>query len=278
MLEESVMPPRRRTAVNAAAGPTAAGRVAAGPVVGHPVAPLPILETDYVNTPLPNRRGNWTSRAAGGHTFMTAQGPKYGWQNLHDPNNEFDLPLTGLSGTIVQEPHVSTSDMPFLHPFGNDFEFHVAPDPQYADLVAPTMTDPDYVASTQAANAQFGLKVKGVVGMEIDSGLVPAQYRPQLGDRTCLWGRWIVDAGHDDFHTEIHPPLLMVGARAVRSSQQPAGARTHDATVVRIISRPYLVSQDFGDGGLLEHLVKEVAKVVGIAGIPLSLGVEAHPA
>src|SRR5689334_11113048 len=122
--------PGPRKAARAAS--VAAPRVA---VAGFgPLGPAPpILETDYVNTPLPSRRGDWPKKAAGGNTFMTASGPAFGWQNLHDAGNQFDAPLTGMSGTIVQEPEVSNSDMPFLHPFGNDFEFHVAPDPAYAD-------------------------------------------------------------------------------------------------------------------------------------------------
>jgi hypothetical protein len=199
---------------------------------------------------------------------MTAQGPKYGWQNLHDPDQEYDIPLTGLSGTIVQNPHRSPEDLPFLHPFDNDFEFHIAPDPPYMNLVAPKMTDDNYVDSTNNANA-LGLQVRGVIGLELDNSLVPSAYKPKLNDRTAVWGRWIVDAGHDDFHTEIHPPLIMVGAR-------PSGG----GTKVSVYTRPYLVSQDFGDGGLLEHLVIEVAKVdAQIFGIPVPLStlIRAHP-
>jgi hypothetical protein len=271
--------PRVRKAPAAPAAAAPVGRAVRGPRPPAPAQPLPILETDYVNTPLPNRRGDWPKKAAGSETFMTVNGPAFGWLSLHDHDNEFDVPLTGLSGTVVQKPEVSNADVPFLHPFGNDFEFHVAPDARYADLVAPKMIDQAYIESTARANNEFGLNVKGVIGMEIDSGFVPKEYQPQLGDRTCLWGRWIVDAGHDDFHTEIHPPLIMVSARPARSAQQAGlGGRVNgDATTVQIISRPYLVSQDFGDGGLLEHLVKEVAKVVGVLGIPLSLSVEAHP-
>ncbi len=268
--------PRARTA---SAAPQDAVSTGIGPL--RPGVPaLTILETDFVNTPLPNRQGDWAKKSVRGHVFMEVPGPAFGWQNLHDAGNEFDVPLTGLSGTVVQDPHVSTSDMPFLHPFGNDFEFHVAPDEAYADLVAPKMKDNLYIDSTRRAKTQFNLNAEGVIGMEIESGLVPTDYRAQLGDRTCLWGRWIVDAGHDDFHTEIHSPLIMVNARPGRSRQQKRAGGSQgrdDATTVDILTRPFLVSQDFGDGGLLEHLIKEVAKVEGIGPIPLSTLVEAHP-
>src|SRR2546423_13256057 len=92
--------------------------------------PLPILETDYANTALPNQVGNWASAAVGGNEWMELGGPPYGWTNLHDPHEQYDQPLTAVSGTVVEQPHVSDEDVPFLHPFHSDFEFHLAPDEQ----------------------------------------------------------------------------------------------------------------------------------------------------
>ena len=263
--------PNPRTPATVSSNPQAAtARVQLGP----PAPTGPILETDFVNTPLPNRTGNWPKKVARG-TFLDPSGPAYGWLNLHNPNNEYDVPLTGLSGTIVSKPDVSDRDIPFLHPFHFDFEFLVAPDAQYADLVAPNQTDSLYKAALNYARNNLGLNVDGVIGMEIESDLVPKAYRPVLGDRTCLFGRWIVDAAHDDFHTEIHPPLIMANAHPGPSSEQIQNPRlgNKDATNVTLLGRPFLISQNFGDGGLLEHLVKEIAK----AEAHLSLLVEAHP-
>jgi len=103
---------------------------------------------------------------------------------------------------------------------------------------------------------------QGVLGVEWDAQLVPSPYRPTEGDRIALFGRWIIDAGHKDFHTEIHPPLLMVTASG--------GTSTH----ARITSRPYLVSQHWpeGSGSFREHLITELKK------LPLqSTRLEAHP-
>ena len=45
----------------------------------------PILETDFVNTPGPSRRGNWTSRVAGGRVIYDPRGgPKYGYMPVHE--------------------------------------------------------------------------------------------------------------------------------------------------------------------------------------------------
>ena len=235
--------------------------------------PLPILETDYVNIPLPNQVGDWAKAVVGGNVWMELGGTPYGWTNMHNPHEQYDAPLTAVSGTVVEQPKVSDEDMPFLHPFHYDFEFHLAPDEQYFDLVAPGGDD-SYVASAKRAHDEFGLDVPGVLGMEIEEGLVPPVYRPEFGDRVCLFGRWIVNAGHSDFHAEIHPPLIMVSAQEALSTQQAGLAPAKgDATKVRIITRPYLVSQEFGDGALFEHLLKEIAKVEG----HVSLELEAHP-
>lgn len=43
------------------------------------------------------------------------------------------------------------------------------------------------------------------VWTEIEQWLVPQGYRPDPGDRITVAGRWIIDGGHDDFHTELHP-------------------------------------------------------------------------
>src|SRR6266568_453510 len=82
----------------------------------------------------------------------------------------------------------------------------------------------------------------------MDQGLLPRGYRPQDGDRVVVFGRWIVDAGHDDFHTEIHPPLITVRAhQALSPISIAAGSlvRVPDRTNSTVIGRPYLVSQIF---------------------------------
>jgi hypothetical protein len=99
-------------------------------------------------------------------------------------------------------------------------------------------------------------------------GLVPPKYRSQDKDRVAVFGRWIVDTGHDDFHTESHPPLLLASARST----------SPNATQSTVVGRPYLVSQEFADGALRQHLIKEIAKIpTFVPGIPGSTRVEAHP-
>jgi hypothetical protein len=97
------------------------------------------------------------------------------------------------------------------------------------------------------------------MGVEWDERCVPPDFQAQTSDRIAVFGRLIVDAGHDDFHTEIHPPLLLAAAR-------PDAATTRST----VIARPFLVSQDYtvtaggqtSDGATLVHLLREIGKVL----------------
>jgi len=132
--------------------------------------------------------------------------------------------------------------------------------------------DMEYKAAVESAHREqlplptSPLGVRGVLGFETDQGLVPPDYRARAhkGDRVAMFGRWIVDCGHEDFHSEMHPPLLMAFGRQVSgSSGQPV-------TFSEVISRPYLVSQTFEDGkGVRHHLYNELLKGMAIPGCPV---------
>ena len=92
----------------------------------------------------------------------------------------------------------------------------------------------------------------------MENRLIPGPYRVKTGDRVAVFGRWIVDTGHPDFHTEIHPPLLLAVARAASDQE----------TTSTVIGRPYLVSQRWPGGpggvvsvGMIDHLLEEADKV-----------------
>jgi hypothetical protein len=235
-----------------------------------------LYTTDHTLTSPPQGK-TWAADTCQGQRFLANDPPAWEWTPVLDPTNPYETAktLVGVSGTAVL-PQLSGDDLPFTHPYGYDWEVFVAPDAPYANLLAPSnqagapnMAD-DYKQALQHATANptqggLGLGTPGLLGMETDQGLLPSNLRAQDGDRIVAFGRWIADCGHEDFHTEIHPPLLIASGHAV----------TPIKTTIQISSRPYLVSQDFGDGALREHLLKELAKLV--APIPLSLQVEAHP-
>jgi hypothetical protein len=239
----------------------------------------PALESQYSNPGIDSLR---SSAVCGNQTWMAHESPPWAWTQLLAPGSEFEAPLVAAVGTAVT-PKMSGSDWPFTHPFGGDYEFFIAVDPQYDNLLAANniggsaKMDGEYVAAYKAATDPppqgLNLRVRGILGVEIDSGFVPPDFRVQAGDRVAVFGRLISDCGHDDFHTEIHPPLAFVAART----------RGDDRTDSTLISRPFLVSQQFSDGAMLKHLEIEIKKCLGdpeycpFPGVPCSLQVEAHP-
>lgn len=197
--------------------------------------------------------------------------------NSTGPNDKYKVDLgtnEGTSPADVGSSHgMSGADVPFTHPFGTDWEFYIVPDAPYQSLAAPPAPPPhthlEYAASVSEAKRLFNLDVVNTLGVEIENRLVPAPYRVKTGDRVAVFGRWIVDTGHPDFHTEIHPPLLIAAAHATSDQE----------TTTTVIGRPYLVSQRWPGGpgnlaslGMIDHLLEEADKV------PYSSGrAEAHP-
>jgi hypothetical protein len=249
----------------------------------------------------------------------------------HEVNN-----LVGAGGWAL-DPRFSGGDVPFTHPFGTDWEFLFALDQPadepdrytflltsgdqscdeegFADAVAQAGNAKDPHGKPIIPQGPDGLP--SLLGREIDGGLLPRQFTDQAlggveqGDRVAVFGRWIVDCGHQVpitdcadpphdahpgeqvFRTEIHPPLLMAAARvASHDVATPAVLNTLRLTRVLVTSRPYLVSQRFtidtdaiyddtgqDDGAFVDHMISEVVKVnETILGIPTSsIQVEAHP-
>jgi hypothetical protein len=263
--------------------------------------PASILQTTYANVPYPPAETdpNWSEKISNGSTIGVTSPPPWEWVSVYDPKLEkegsLNNPMVGLTGWVVAaDPPVSTADVWFVHPFGNDFQFFIVPDPQYENLLAASNTgvtpgtgakDADFFEAATVAQGGtpnrkgLGLPApKGVIGVETDNRLVPTSFQNLVKDgaRIATFGRWIVDCGHDDFHSEIHAPLLMAVAT---TAEAPAGAQgASEMTTVQIMSRPYTVSQQFAEGNFVDHLLAEVAKVeMTFFGVPFSFRVESHP-
>jgi hypothetical protein len=270
--------------------------------------PASILMTTYQNVVYPPAQKDplWAQKITGGNTVGLDGGVE--WLSVYDPRFEkegsLNNPMVGLTGWAIQgAPPISTADIWFVHPFGNDFQYYIVPDPPYESLLSGSNrginpinggVDSEYNQATAVAGPGtfnpdgsvkrkgLGLTArKGVLGVETDFLLVPKAFQDLIvdGARVATFGRWIVDCGHDDFHTEVHPPLLMaVATPAPPPAGRPSGAS--EMTQVQIMSRPYTVSQLF-DGGttnFAQHLAIEVGKVEDTTfGFPHSTRVEAHP-
>ncbi|WP_425147187.1 hypothetical protein [Deinococcus sp.] len=268
-----------------------------------PIAPtagvngLPILTTDYRNPAYDTRDAAWSSKVCSGQKWLANNPPRYEWTSVYNPQREYDDDAAGLSGLAFFPKEVggnngiSKADVLFTHPFSFDWETFIAPDAAFRALLAPSNAgkdaqgkpiDGEYLdAMERTGPNDLRLDVPGgVMGTETDQELMPPIYRARELDRVALFGRWIVDCGHEDFHAEIHPPLLFVKAQALPANASPEapGGGTPSVTYSRVVGRPYLVGQEFGDGNLRSHLEKEVAKALaGIGPIALSQRIEAHP-
>lgn len=246
-------------------------------------APRNILGISFQNPALPSPGNDWAS--SGGHSFPLSR--DHEWVQVLTPDNEYDEDtLVGCSGWVIG-PNDSGGDVPMTHALGFDWEYHVALDDDNGALgllsPAEIREDDDRLQLAE----YLGLAApKGLLGVEWDKNVLPPSFRGQVnnGDRIALFGRWIVDTGHDNdgrYRSEIHPPLLMASA-SVQSPKR--GGRP--VTRMLLVSRPYLHGQEFAqdvnnvysdgvddDGAMFDHLVKELARVVW----GQSSRVEAHP-
>jgi hypothetical protein len=152
-----------------------------------------------------------------------------------------------ISGTI-KNIVFSMGDLTFTHPLGLDFTFDVEPDPAYTDLAQ--------VAGT--GESEGG--PEGTIHMEIQQGSMPhfdtvsindfmPGFIPSVGDRVATFGRWIVDCGHNDYHTEIHPTVFLAFAHSDGSS-----------TVVHTFYNPYYETQLFNPDPSLVNQVTNTAR------------------
>lgn len=239
-------------------------------------APAEILEVRVAN-PAPPADPDWATTIAGG-TFPQGSGRE--WKQVLAPDEDYDqFTLVGASGWIL-DPNISSADLPFSHPFGFDWEFGMALDAPYEFLLARGNQKSEKEVGISADAARLGIPIPagGLLGVEFDRGLVPPSFQSNVheGDRVAVFGRWIVDCGHEieledgttSYRSEIHPPLALACAS---TKVEVDGSK---ATRVLLTSRPYLMGQTYttdtdtiyddsadDDGTFYSHLVKEVVRV-----------------
>lgn len=137
--------------------------------------------------------------------------------------------LKAYASGFVSNLHFGTGDLPFTHPFGSDMTFDMQLDEPYSGL------------AQQVGGGLSGIP-PGSLHTELAEGLIPhgsdgdylAGFTPSEGDRAAAFGDWVIDCGHDDFHTELHPPSVLAFAH------QDGGA-----TVSNVFANPYVVTQLF---------------------------------
>jgi hypothetical protein len=222
-----------------------------------------ILDIDYKNpknTALNRFPANiWPKKICGDAVWLPGSAPRE-WESILDADkSNSNSEIVGVTGNVFN-PHVSTADVWFTHPFGMDFNYDVQwkANPNFDFLSSPRIK-PDADEDNARINAlQNGFN--GDIHVEMDSAFVPLFYRPQAGNTVAVFGRWVVDCGHDNYQSEIHPPLMFVKATA------PPAVGGGFYTEAAIISRPFMIKQDFDNGNsLLKHIQNETGKLITLA-------------
>jgi len=133
------------------------------------------------------------------------------------------------SGSVTDLSIGHGGDLPFTHPFGDDMTFDMKLDSPYTSLSQTVGSAPnDIPAGTLHTEVPEGLIPHGTDG-SFQPGFTPTE-----GDQSAAYGPWIVDCGHPDFHTEIHPPTVIA-----------FGHQEGSATVTHAFYNPYTVTQLF---------------------------------
>src|SRR5205085_8123440 len=150
-----------------------------------------------------------------------------------------------LSGTVEQSS-LGTGDLPFDHPFGSDLNFDVSSDPPYAALnqfaadgTATGTPEAQHVELEEGALPHTPDRPTGPPTGQpwydlsaANRGYLLDGFVPRAGDRIALMGHWIIDCGHNDYETEIHPLTFLATAHT-----------EGDATVAWAFYNPYHVTQ-----------------------------------
>ncbi|MFM7069859.1 MAG: hypothetical protein ACKOYM_10420 [Actinomycetes bacterium] len=143
-----------------------------------------------------------------------------------------------ISGTVT-EASVGEGDFPFDHTMGSDFNMDVQLDAPFMGIGQENAKPIDHV-HVELAEGQLphvptppGPATQDWTAMSkasregFQKGFVP-----KTGDRVLVMGTWIVDCGHQNFQTELHPATFMAVART-----------EGDATVVHTFYNPYRETQ-----------------------------------
>ena len=113
--------------------------------------------------------------------------------------------------------HLGPQDNPFTHPFGNDLSMDVAldspfksfsrqlgaaeekPGQMHVEIVSGVI--PHVTRPSQASPPQTWEQLSELNAADFQPGFA----QPSKGDRVLVQGRWIIDCGHANYGTELHP-------------------------------------------------------------------------
>ncbi len=157
------------------------------------------------------------------HTPPTALTVRHEWGDIVAGGKQ-----VMVSGTVATA-HAGPGDLPMSHPFGDDLSMDVNLDPPFRaftrQLGAPDTAEqagqlhveissgliPHVTRPPSTAGHQPGQTWRQLSDFNL-RGLLPGFAQPALGDRIALMGRWIIDCGHTNYGTELHPISFLAWA------------------------------------------------------------------
>ena len=98
---------------------------------------------------------------------------------------------------VLRSSNVAYHDFPFSH-VSHDWNWDLLPDPAYQFLNG---TDNGRVGSSRQMEIEW------------EEAFFPSAFRPAVGDRAWMLGRWVFDCGHSPYLTEIHPAKAVAHTR-----------------------------------------------------------------
>jgi hypothetical protein len=117
----------------------------------------------------------------------------------------------------------------------NDWIIYVKPEPEYRFMLASSPRASSLANCCNGREMGAGNDVdelNGNLENEIEQWLIPGGFRPEPGDRIYMTGRWIVDCGHDNWQSEIHPYELIVSSHTQSGRPEAIGNIEVEANVV----------------------------------------------
>ena len=130
-----------------------------------------------------------------------------------------------VSGTVTTV-HLGPGDLPIDHPFGDDLSMDVKVGPAFAAFSQKLGASP-----TDVKNGWFHVEISSGYIPHVPrpsnpsatqtwrqlsdfnlTGFQPGFDHPAIGDPVVVGGRYIVDCGHPDYHTELHPISFLAWA------------------------------------------------------------------
>jgi hypothetical protein len=220
------IPPSDWTVSNLAGFPTAdppgAGISRSGAVCNWQIKHEPDLSDGCVHWDSPE----WT--VVSGHTFRNAEGVVTnsflsGGDYSGDHNGMPDGRYTGVHSDVMTH-NEAVQNCPDLSTADNgqqcaDWEINLLPDADFRHLLAKdesALNDrPGGDCQSKHAEYRQGnhyVELLGALGVEGEQWYYPVGYRPEPGDRAVVRGLWIIDCGHPDWHSELHPASLLVSS------------------------------------------------------------------